>query len=145
MDMILRAADEATINAGFQALGAWREATKDTPAGPITQQSLKDGQAYFIVLWGQLMVPKRSPAGWTTEQSVNAMGRTVTTWTPNGEIITEANAMGGTSRVMEPYDDKFYCVLRWQGDSPPTMPNGIDLVDPETLNPDVRAALPQIA
>ena len=145
MDMILRADSEATINAGFQALGAWREATKDTPAGPITQQLLKDGQAYFIVLWGQIMVPQRSPAGWTSAQSTDEMGRTITTWTPNGEVVTEQNAMGGQSRVMEPHDSGFYCVLRWQGDNPPAMPLGIVQIDPETLNPDARAALPQIA
>lgn len=150
MDIILRAPDDATINAGFQALGAWRAAQTlpdgtTIPACPITQGVQKDGQQFFVLVWGQLSVPKRSPDGWTSAQSTDALGNPVTTWTPNGPVMTQANAMGGTSPVMQPYGTDWYVVLRWLGDNPPAWPAGITVVDRNTLNPDVIAALPAIA
>lgn len=144
-DFILRAVDEITINAAFQALGAWHEATENAPAGPITQGRTADGQQWFIVLWGGLSVPTRSPAGWTATSTTDAMGQPITNWTANGVIVTAADGMGNQVPVMPPYDAKFYCVLRWLGDNPPTWPAGIEQIDPSGLDPDVRVALPQIA
>lgn len=144
-DMILRADTEEIINAGFRTLGAWREATKDTPAGPIMQQLLKDGQSYFIVMCGQISVPQRSPAGWTSTKSTDAMGRPTVTWKANGEIVMAKDAQGNLSRVMQPYDTGFWCVMRWLGDNPPSLPPGVVAVDRATLNPDVLVGLVQIA
>lgn len=149
-DFILRAPDLATVNAGFQSLGAWREESKQPdgtviPAGPITQGVTKSGQQWFIVVCGQLYVPKRKPDGWTYTQTKNEMGQVITTWKPNGPVVTTKDTNGNLVPVMQPYGTDLYGVLRWLGDTPPKWPKGVSVVDRDTLNPDVLAALTVIA
>ena len=141
-DLIIRADTQAVMDAAFQVLGAWDSVNNK----PITQGITSDGQQWFCVFAGGgngvVMVPERNPAGWTSTTVNNAMGQPVTTWKPNGPVVTQT-VNGVTSTVMQAYDTGFWAMIRWLGANPPQFPTGI--VAMTGLNPDVMAGLTVIA
>jgi hypothetical protein len=137
-DLILRANSMLAMIHGLYPLGLIPGPTAPLQfTSSYLQGTDKNGNEWFIVhsngTTGKVMVPQRNPVGWTSNAGV---------WTPNGPVVTSGTP---PATVMQAYDTGFWCVMRWLGATLPTMPVGIVVQAPATLNPDVMAGLTQIA